>query len=181
MLEWEVKSSGGFVEFAVGDKVVYPSQGVSVVERIGEEELAGQMMRCYHLRLLSTSSKVMVPVVNSERVGLRPLSDPDVVQQALARLKGRDADREHDWKDRYRANLDRIKTGDLDEIVDVLLCLAEVASRKTLSFRERKMFDHARQLLAHEVAEVDDRDVEVVDQEIDDMVQKRVAERSAGE
>jgi len=169
------------VEFAVGDKVVYPSQGVSVVESIGDEELAGQMMRCYHLRLLSTSSKVMVPVGNSERVGLRPLSDPDVVERALARLQGKDAEREHDWKDRYRANLDRIKTGDLDEIVDVLLCLAEVASRKTLSFRERKMFDHARQLLAHEVAEVADREMEVVDREIDDMIQKRVAENGGGD
>ncbi len=169
------------MEFVVGDKVVYPSQGVSVVESIADEVLAGQKMRCYHLRLLSTSSKVMVPVGNSERVGLRPLSEPTVVDRALSRLQGRDADREHDWKDRYRANLDRIKTGDLDEIVDVLLCLAEVASRKTLSFRERKMFDHARQLLAHEVAEVTNRELDVVDGEIEDMIQKRVDENSHGE
>ena len=156
------------MEFSVGDKVVYPSQGVSVVERIADEELAGSIMNCYTLRLLSTDSKVVVPVVNSERVGLRPLSEKPVVSRALDRLSAGEADGVEDWKDRYRANLERIKTGDLDEIVDVLRCLAEVAGRKTLSFRERKMYDHARQLLVVEVAVVQNREMPVVEKEIDD-------------
>ena len=156
------------MEFSVGDKVVYPSQGVSVVESITDEELAGSIMNCYTLRLLSTDSKVVVPVVNSERVGLRPLSEKPVVSRALDRLSAGEADGVEDWKDRYRANLERIKTGDLDEIVDVLRCLAEVAGRKTLSFRERKMYDHARQLLVVEVAEVQKREIPVVGKEIDD-------------
>jgi CarD family transcriptional regulator len=156
------------VEFNVGDKVVYPSQGVSVVESITDEELAGCTMSCYTLRLLSTDSKVVVPVTNSERVGLRPLSAKPVVNRALDRLTSGEADGVEDWKDRYRANLERIKTGDLDEIVDVLRCLAEVAGRKTLSFRERKMYDHARQLLVVEVAVVEDREIPEVEQQIDD-------------
>ena len=156
------------MEFSVGDKVVYPSQGVSVVESITDEELAGSIMNCYTLRLLSTDSKVVVPVVNSERVGLRPLSEKPVVSRALDRLSAGEANGVEDWKDRYRANLERIKTGDLDEIVDVLRCLAEVAGRKTLSFRERKMYDHARQLLVVEVAEVQKREIPVVGKEIDD-------------
>jgi len=162
------------VEFQVGDKLVYPSQGVSVVERVGDEELAGQVFRCYHLRLLGSNSKVMVPVGNSERVGLRPLAGQDEVEAALERLRGSGGDDEHDWKDRYKANLDRIKTGDLQEVVDVLLCLADVASRKTLSFRERKMFDHAQQLLVYEVAEVEGRSVDEVEQEVAEIVQERV-------
>ncbi|HSN56498.1 MAG TPA: CarD family transcriptional regulator [Candidatus Sulfomarinibacteraceae bacterium] len=156
------------MEFSVGDKVVYPSQGVSVVESIQDEELAGTTMSCYTLRLLSTDSKVMVPVANSERVGLRPLSEKPAVARALDRLRSGEADGGEDWKDRYRANLDRIKTGDLDEIVDVLRCLAEVAGRKTLSFRERKMYDHARQLLVVEVAQVEEREIPEVEQEIDE-------------
>lgn len=156
------------MEFQIGDKVVYPSQGVSVVESITEQELAGTSMRCYNLRLLSSESRVMVPVTNSERVGLRPLSEKKVVKKILGRLHGSFGDEPDDWKDRYRANLDRLKTGDLEEVVNVLLCLAEVAGRKTLSFRERKMFDHARQLLVVEVAEVDGRAVEEVEQEVDD-------------
>ncbi|MBW2522747.1 MAG: CarD family transcriptional regulator [Deltaproteobacteria bacterium] len=155
------------MDFKIGDKVVYPSQGVSVVEEIADEELAGSTMSCYHLRLLTTDSKVVVPVTNAERVGLRPLSDKRSVDRAMKRLRDAGADDPNNWKDRYRANLDRIKTGDLDEIVDVLLCLADVASRKTLSFRERKMFDHARQLLVFEVAEVRGKAVEKIDRDVD--------------
>lgn len=156
------------MEFNIGDKVVYPSQGVSVVESITDEELAGTVMSCYTLRLLSTESKVVVPLVNSERVGLRPLSEKTGVTQALKRLTSGETEAAEDWKDRYRANLERIKTGDLDEIVDVLRCLAEVAGRKTLSFRERKMYDHARQLLVVEVAVVEGREIPEVGQQIDD-------------
>jgi CarD family transcriptional regulator len=156
------------VRFKVGDKVVYPSQGVSTVESISNEVLAGTDMKCYHLRLIGSESKVMVPVTNSERVGLRPLAEKKSVKLALKRLKTSEGENAEDWKDRYRANLERIKTGDLDEIVDVLLCLAEVAGRKTLSFRERKMYDHARQLLVYEVAEVDGRSVEKVEQQVED-------------
>ena len=156
------------MRFKVGDKVVYPSQGVSVVEQISKEVLAGTEMKCYHLRLVGSDSKVMVPVDNSERVGLRPLSEKKQVKKVMRRLKAAEGENAEDWKDRYRANLDRIKTGDLDESVDVLLCLAEVAGRKTLSFRERKMYDHARQLLVNEVAEVDRRDVLKVEQQVED-------------
>ena len=83
-------------------------------------------------------------------------------------MKASEGEKTDDWKDRYRANLERIKTGDLDEIVDVLLCLAEVAGRKTLSFRERKMYDHARQLLVNEVAEVEGKDPGKVEVQIED-------------
>ena len=159
---------GARVRFKVGDKVVYPSQGVSVVEEISKEVLAGTEMKCYHLRLVGSDSKVMVPIDNSERVGLRPLSEKKQVKKVMRRLKAAEGENAEDWKDRYRANLERIKTGDLDEIVDVLLCLAEVAGRKTLSFRERKMYDHARQLLVNEVAEVDRRDVIKVEQQVED-------------
>lgn len=155
------------MKFKVGDKVVYPSQGVSVVEEIADEVLGGANMSCYHLRLLNTDSKVVVPVVNADRVGLRPLSDKRSVDRAMRRLRAAEGDEADNWKDRYRANLDRIKTGDLDEVVDVLLCLADVASRKTLSFRERKMFDHARQLLVYEVAAVKGKPAEKVERDIE--------------
>jgi CarD family transcriptional regulator len=168
------------VRFEVGDKVVYPSQGVSVVESIATEELAGTEMECYHLRLLNTESKVVVPVDNSERVGLRPLAALPDISRIMKRLQANDTDEAEDWKDRYRANLDRIKTGELEEIVDVLLCLAEVASRKPLSFRERKMFDHARQLLVYEVAVVEGRPVDEVDQQVEDVLRRHIDADAAG-
>ena len=89
------------MNFKVGDKVVYPSQGVSVVEEISNEVLAGDEMKCYHLRLLGSESKVMVPVTNSERVGLRPLSEKKLVKKAMKRLKAAYGENSEDWKDRY--------------------------------------------------------------------------------
>lgn len=162
------------MDFQVGDKVVYPGQGVSLVECISEEELAGTTVNCYTLKLMTTESKVVVPVTNSVRVGLRPLADPSEVEAIMERLRANDTSDSHDWKDRYKANLDRIKTGELQEIVDVLLCLADVAGRKTLSFRERKMFDHARQLLVFEVAEVAGRPVEEIDQEVEEVLNRHI-------
>jgi CarD family transcriptional regulator len=160
------RRGGAVVDYRVGDKVVYPSQGVSVIEGIADEVFGEARVTCYRLRLLTTDSLVVVPVGNSARVGLRPLSQPPVIDRIMRRLQAGSAEREGDWKDRYRANLDRLKTGALDEIVDVLLCLSEVASRKTLSFRERKMFDHARQLLVLEVSEVEGRPVDEVEREV---------------
>jgi CarD family transcriptional regulator len=174
-------AKGGPVEYHIGDKVVYPSQGVSIVESISEEELAGSKMQCYNLRLLSTDSKVVVPVTNTTRVGLRPLSEVPEVLRIMKRLRGEGDGGASDWKDRYRANLDRLKTGLLDEIVDVLLCLAKVATRKSLSFRERKMFDHARQLLVFEVAEVEGRSVEEVDKEVDEALSRHMGAAEATE
>ncbi len=159
------------MEFQVGEKVVYPSQGVTVIESIATEELAGMSVECYTLRLLATESKVVVPVRNAEKVGLRCLAEGDVVGESLRRLRANDVGLRGDWKDRYRANLERLKTGDLGEVVEVLLCLADVGSRKTLSFRERKMFDQARQILVYEVAEVEGRDVEEVSSEVEALLE----------
>ena len=156
--------------FKVGDMVVYPSQGVTVVESIEDEDLGGMTVKCYHLRLLATDSKVVVPVQNIERVGLRALCGPEDVSDSLTRLRANAVDEKGDWKDRYRANLERLKTGELAAVVDVLLCLADVASRKTLSFRERKMFDQAQQILAHEVAEVEQRPIDEVSHEIGEIL-----------
>jgi len=169
------------VEFQVGDKVVYPSQGVTVIESIGEEDLGGVSIQCYHLRMLSTDSKVMVPIRNAERVGLRALSDREKVTESIGRLRANEFSTGGDWKDRYKANLERLKTGDLDEVVDVIICLAEVSRRKALSFRERKMFDQAQQILAYEVAEVEGRDVADVSAEIVNIIESNIAASDAGD
>lgn len=162
------------MEFQVGDKVVYPSQGVTVIEAIGEEDFGGMSIECYSLRMLSTDSKVMVPIRNAERIGLRYLAEPDAVTASISRLSANEASQAGDWKDRYKSNLERLKTGDLDEVVDVIICLAEVSRRKTLSFRERKMFDQAQQILAYEVAEVESRGVEEVVVEISSIIESHL-------
>lgn len=162
------------MEFQVGDKVVYPTQGVSVVERICEQELLGSEVRCYDLRLTATGSRLVVPVDNSDRVGLRRLSDPSEIERAMDRLHDFNASGEGDWKDRYQGNLERLKSGELEQVVDVLLCLTDISSKKALSFRERKMYDQARQLLVYEVAAVSAEDVEEVEGVVQTALDRRL-------
>lgn len=142
------------VAFSVGERVVYPNHGVGIVERVVESDLEGQSHACYELRLLATNSRVMVPVDNSERVGLRPLAQPDTVNAVLSQLAETYQSSSVDWKDRYKQNLDKMKTGRLDEIAEVLRILAFVQRKKALSFREKKMFDRARHMLVSEIAQV---------------------------
>jgi CarD family transcriptional regulator len=138
--------------FKVGDKIVYPNHGVTIVEQIGESVLAGADNTCYHLRLLANDSRLMVPVANTDRVGLRRLYQQKEIKGLLTLLETRETKAQSDWKGRYRENLEKMKTGRLEDVADVLKNLSEVARRKSLSFREKKMYDRAKYLLVSEIA-----------------------------
>ncbi|HVT44741.1 MAG TPA: CarD family transcriptional regulator [Thermoanaerobaculia bacterium] len=139
------------MSFKVGDKLVYPNHGVTVVEQIGESVLA-ESNTCYHLRLLANDSRLMVPVANTDRVGLRRLYPQKEIKSLLTALEKKESKTHSDWKGRYRENLERMKTGRLEDVADVLKNLDEVQKRKSLSFREKKMYDRAKYLLVSEIA-----------------------------
>jgi len=126
-------------------------------------------MSCYHLRLLNTESKVWCG--RQRRAGRAAAAVPEERRRRRCGACAPPRRRGRQLEGPLPANLDRIKTGDLDEVVDVLLCLADVARRKTLSFRERKMFDHARQLLVYEVAAVKGKPAEKVERDIEKALQ----------
>jgi CarD family transcriptional regulator len=138
--------------FKVGEKVVYPNHGVTVVEQIAESGIAGMDSTYLHLRLLSNNSRLMVPVGNTERVGLRPLYRQSQIKSLFSLLEEHPAGGSRDWKDRYRDNLEKMKSGKLEDVADVLKNLTQVAKRKSLSFREKKMYERAKHLLVSEVA-----------------------------
>ena len=140
--------------FELGQKVVYPNHGVSIVEEIAESEIEGERHVFFHLRLLSNDSKVMVPEPNLELVGLRPLCKPKEIKELLALLEDGNIDTYKDWKGRYKQNLDKMKTGDLPDVAEVLKNLRLVAQRKSLSFREKKMYESAKYFIVSEVAHV---------------------------
>lgn len=100
--------------FRVGEKVVYPNHGVSVVERIAlSAPDGGQKQTYFHLRLLANDSKVMVPEENLDRVGLRRLAREREIKDLLALIEDGNIDVYKDWKGRYKQNLDKMRTGDL--------------------------------------------------------------------
>ncbi len=142
------------MSFQVGQKVVYPNHGVSLVEKIEPGEIDGIEQTYYHLRLLSNNSKVMVPRANIELVGLRPLCPEAEIAALFAILEDGNIDTYKDWKGRYKQNLDKMKTGRLTEVAEVLKNLRLVSQKKSLSFREKKMYERAKYFIVSEVAHV---------------------------
>ncbi|HXI14186.1 MAG TPA: CarD family transcriptional regulator [Thermoanaerobaculia bacterium] len=140
------------MSFKVGDKIVYPNHGVTIVEQIGGSSIAGADSTYYHLRLLANNSRLMVPISNIDRVGLRKLYQQKEIKGLLSLLEEHQSSAHSDWKGRYRDNLEKMKTGRLEDVADVLKNLNEVQKKKSLSFREKKMYDRAKYLLVSEIA-----------------------------
>ena len=140
------------MSFKVGEKIVYPNHGVTVVEQIGQSSIDGAQHTYYHLRLLANNSRLMVPVANIDRVGLRPLYGQKQIKGLLGLLEERNNGGTRDWKDRYRENVEKMKTGRLEDVADVLRNLNTISKRKSLSFREKKMYERAKHLLVSEIA-----------------------------
>lgn len=140
------------MSFKVGEKLVYPNHGVTVVEQIGESSINGLNHTYYHLRLLANNSRLMVPITNIDRVGLRPLYGQKQIKSLISLLEENNGGGTRDWKDRYRENVDKMKTGKLEDVADVLRNLNQISKRKALSFREKKMYERAKHLLVSEIA-----------------------------
>ncbi len=157
--------------FEVGQKVVYPNHGVSVVEEISSAKFDDIEQTLYHLRLLSNNSKVMVPKDNLELVGLRPLGDKALIQALFDTLEDGNIDTYKDWKGRYKQNLDKMKTGQLQEVAEVLKNLCLVSQKKSLSFREKKMYERAKYFIVSEVAHVKDIDESQSEKLVDDSLE----------
>lgn len=138
--------------YKVGEKLVYPNHGVTVVEHIGESPIMGAGDSYYHLRLLQNNSRLVVPIRNTERVGLRRLYQQKEIKGLISLLEAKAVKSHTDWKGRYRENLEKMKTGRLEDVAEVLKNLSEVAKKKSLSFREKKMYDRAKYLIVSEVA-----------------------------
>ena len=117
--------------FKIGQKVVYPNHGVSVIEKIEPTKMDGVEQTFYHLRLLSNQSKVMVPKENLELVGLRPLCQNSEIKSLFTNLRNGNIDIYKDWKGRYKQNLDKMRTGHLLEVARVLKNLRLVSSKKS--------------------------------------------------
>ncbi|MCW5828097.1 MAG: CarD family transcriptional regulator [Deltaproteobacteria bacterium] len=139
--------------FKVKDLAVYPGHGVGQIERLEEREIAGNRMRFFILRILKSEMTVMIPVDNVVTVGLRKVIDSAQVNRVFKILKEREISVDtQTWNRRYREYSDKIKTGSVFQIAEVLRDLCIMKIEKDLSFGERKMLDEARSLLVHELA-----------------------------
>jgi CarD family transcriptional regulator len=147
-------SNGGNVTFQVGDKVIYPNHGLGIVERIEEKTILGTTCGFFHLRIVSNDTTVLVPVSNVEGVGLRKAISDEEVDRLFTLLSDGKIDNHQNWKGRFKDNSDKMRTGSIYDMADVLKSLTFLSKSKSLSFREKRMLDRARALIISEVSEV---------------------------
>lgn len=139
--------------FKIGDKAVYPAQGVGVIEAIEAREFAGENLDFYILRIVDSDMKIMVPVANVEQVGLRKLITKDRVPSIYTVLEEKATGQAlASWSRRQREYNDKIRSGDLFEVAQVLRELYQIREGKELSYGEKKVLELARKLLVKEVA-----------------------------
>jgi CarD family transcriptional regulator len=138
--------------FQIGEKVVYPNQGVGVIENISSRSFGTQCERFYLLRLTYSSMTVMVPFSNVTNIGLRKISKNTEITRILHFLSHGKVEATGDWKVRFKENTDKMQSGSLSQAAEVLKTLLVLQQDKPLSFREKKMLDRARHMLVTELS-----------------------------
>jgi len=141
------------LEFRVGDKAVYPAQGVAEVLGVDSKEISGRPQSFYVLRILDTDMRILVPVEKAQQVGLRAVIRENEVRDVYNILREKEihVDKQT-WNRRYRGFMEKIKTGSLFEVAEVFRDLYRLKAQKPLSFGERRMLDTARHLMIKELS-----------------------------
>ena len=153
--------------FQVGDKVIYPNHGLGVVERIEEKTILGTTCGFYHLRIVANETTVLVPLANVDGVGLRRAISDEDVDRLFGLLGDGKIDNHQNWKGRFKDNSDKMRSGSIYEVADVLKSLTFLAKSKSLSFREKRMLDRAKFLIISEVSEVMRQTANDIEQRVD--------------
>lgn len=139
-------------QFKVGDHAVYPGHGVGRISSIEYKEILGTKHEFYSVQILETGMKIMIPAANIKSVGLRPLISKDEALKVVEILKDKNVKIDtQTWNRRYRDYMEKIKTGSVYEIAEVLRDLYVLKVDKELSFGEKKMLDTAKNLLLKEL------------------------------
>lgn len=137
--------------FNIGDKVVYPMHGAGVIESIEEKEISGERLRYYIIKLPMGEMKAMVPLNKVKEVGLRQVIDECEILKVFDVLKADSTSMPPNWNHRYRSNLEKIKSGSIFEVAEVVRNLASRDRQKGLSTGEKKMLENARRILLSEL------------------------------
>jgi CarD family transcriptional regulator len=137
--------------YKVGDKVVYPHHGAGTVVKKENREVLGEKREYLTIRILHNDMTVNVPAANAERVGLRKVIDEDMVGKVLKALTGTGTAMPKNWNRRFKHNRDKMKTGDIFELAEVVRNLSLRDHEKGLSTGEKQMFVKAKKILASEL------------------------------
>lgn len=158
--------------FKVGDNIFYPLHGAGTIESIEEKKILGEKRKYYVIKMPIGDVKVMVPTENAENVGVRNLVNHNVVDQVFKTFDYYGDEDDVSWSKRYRDNMERMKTGNILDIAEVVRTLTFKQKEKGLSTGEKKMLTNAKQILVSELVLTDNRDKEEIEQVIENRIQK---------
>ena len=164
--------------FEVGDKVIYPNHGLGVVELIETRTIMETTCGFYSLRMLDSGTVVLVPVHNVDTVGLRRAIGDHEVKKLFTLLGNGKIINHQNWKGRFKDNSDKMRTGSIYDVVDVLKNLTFLSKSKNLSFREKRMLDRAKFLVVSEISEVIGDTAELIDKKVAKALDRCLANRA---
>ena len=158
--------------FQVGDKVIYPNHGLGVVQGIETKTILGTTCGFYHLKMVANETTVLVPLDNVDGVGLRRAIGDEEIERLFTLLGDGKIDNHQNWKGRFKDNSDKMRTGSIYDMADVLKSLTFLSRSKSLSFREKRMLDRAKALIVSEVSEVMRVKALDIEQRVDEALEK---------
>lgn len=156
--------------FNVGDKIVYPMHGAGTIDSIEEKEVLGEKKQ-YYIINMPGEVKVMVPTDHAESMGVRSIIDANGANKVLSILEKDETEMSDNWNKRYRDNLDKMKTGDIYEVADVVRNLSfKQKERGTLSTGEKKMLNNAKLILVSELVLAEHSSKDEIEQLVDNKI-----------
>ena len=168
------------IEFELGDNVVYPHHGAGKVEGKEEMEVLGAKREYLTIKILHNDMTVKVPTENAGIAGLRRVIDEETVQKVLDVLQGEVSEMPKNWNRRFKHNRDKIKTGDIYELAEVVRNLSLRETEKGLSTGEKQMFTRTKKILASELMYALDKDEEDAENYLDELLAASATSQMAG-
>ncbi len=155
--------------FNIGDKIVYPMHGAGTIDSIEEKDVLGEKQSYYILKMPG-EVKVMVPIAKAEQVGVRSIIDKSSADKVFKVLEQDETEMNKNWNKRYRDNMDKLKSGDIYEIEDVVRNLSFKQKEKGLSTGEKKMLLNAKQILVSELVLAEHASKDEIEEIVDNKI-----------
>jgi CarD family transcriptional regulator len=166
------------IKFEVGDQVVYPHHGAGVVLKKETKDLLGEKRDYLTINILHNNMTVMVPCENAQLAGLRRVIDEEQVKKVIGVLTDDVSDMPKNWNRRFKHNREKIKTGDIFELAEVVRNLAIREMEKGLSTGEKQMYTRAKKILASELMYALEMEEGEAEEHLEELIRDAHAERT---
>jgi len=160
------------IEYEIGDHVVYPHHGAGQVLKKEQKTILGETREYLTIKILHNDMTVMVPSCNAGKAGLRRVIDEETVKKVIGVLTDDCSEMPKNWNRRFKHNRDKIKTGDIYELAEVVRNLAVREQEKGLSTGEKQMYTRAKKILASELRYALDKTEEQTEEHLDELLSR---------